>query len=122
MSAIFHPADSQSARFTAGQLPSFRPRKHETRTIQIRDYLAHLVERAQQGHHKAAYLQIPSILELTVFFGCCEMDVFDALFEMKKDHYRYELLGIDAPVKLWDPLNRTAHPRKRWFILPAATP
>jgi hypothetical protein len=70
--------------------------------------------------HEMVEMQLTSILALSEILGCCEMDVFDALYELKHQYYSYQLHGIDSPILLWDPLKRTSGKqlkarRFRWF-------
>ncbi len=63
------------------------------------------------------HLELPSVIELARQFQCCEMDIFDALLELKNHGYRHELNGIDGPIKLWDPLYRKPANIRRWRVL-----
>jgi len=53
-----------------------------------------------------ASLRIPSAMELSVFYRYSILDVLDALFELKNQHYEYVMYGLDAEIILHDPLCR----------------
>lgn len=106
--------------FNPRNLPSLKIHEWDTTSSQIGSYFRRLLEK-YQASRVVAYLQLPSILELAEFFHCCEMDVFDALHELKQQAYSYEIHGIDSPIRLSDPLLRkptNLKPRWRGFSNP----
>jgi len=95
-----------------GMLPSFRPHDWDTTTNQLAQYFRKLLEN-RLDPDQVHQIELPSILELARIMNCCELDIFDALSLLKQQAYAYELHGIDAPVKLYDPLFRKPSNLKR---------
>ncbi len=91
--------------FSEKNMPLFRPHEWDTISAQLAQYFHRLLENHLEPN-KVHHLELPSILELARIMNCCEMDVFDALYELKHQAYAYEILGIDTPIKLYDPLFR----------------
>lgn len=81
------------------------PRLHEWSALgdQIAAYVRKLLE---EQDNPVEWIEIPSVMMLTDFFGCSETDVFDALFLLRCHGYEYQLLGLDGALKLSDPLGR----------------
>lgn len=95
----------KSIKFEIKNLPPVRLHEWSTVPEQINIYLRKLLENHQQPN-RISSLQLPSILDLAVFFHCCELDVFEALQVLKKQAYNYEVHGIDSPIFISDPLCR----------------
>lgn len=55
-----------------------------------------------QGHP----LNMPSVMELAGLHHWSILDVLEALFELKRQHYDYKIDGLDGDIMLWDPLCR----------------
>lgn len=112
--------ESFTQRVSAMQLPPLKFHDWDMVSTQLATYFRKLLEDnlvCNQVH----CLQVPSLLTLAEIFGCCEMDVFDALYELKQQAYTYQFAGIDAPITLRDPLFRKPtnirRPERRgkWF-------
>jgi hypothetical protein len=116
MNASLRPVNKSIILFNTDELPKFKMHEWNTTSSQIAAYLRHVLERYQVSDHIES-LELPSILDLSIHFGCCEMDLFDALFELKKQAYRYEINGIDHPIRITDPLLRKPSNYKRWKVL-----
>jgi len=87
---------------------------------QIASYFRQLLESKQI--ETVAYVELPSIFEFSDFFNCCEMDVFDALYELKLQAYWYEIHKVDGFINLCDPLLRKLINTRRWRGFPKMRP
>lgn len=121
MNAILYPKPgNKTVCLTGAGLPRIRFHEWDTRSAQIAAYLRRLLQVHQDA--TVADVQIPSLLELADIFDCCELDLFEALNELKQQAYRYEMNGLDCPIRLSDPLLRkpTNLRRKglRYYVTP----
>jgi hypothetical protein len=57
-------------------------------------------------------LLLPSVMELAGQYHWNILDVLEALFELKKQHYDYRMDGLDGEILLWDPLCRNADDKR----------
>ncbi|MBK8189916.1 MAG: hypothetical protein IPK79_05640 [Vampirovibrionales bacterium] len=63
---------------------------------------------------KADDVVLPSILDLSGFFGCSERDVLAGFQELQRQGFEYELHGLDDPIRLWDPYKGDARKAGDW--------
>lgn len=98
-------ANNPTTKLNTQSLPRLKFHEWDTLSTQLAMYLRTLLERYQLKN-VVNVLELPSIMDLSAHFDCCEMDIFDALFELKEQAYRYEIHGLDGCIKLCDPLCR----------------
>jgi hypothetical protein len=60
----------------------------------------------EQITDQAHPLLMPSMMELAGLHHWNILDVLEALFELKRQHYDYKMDGLDGEILLWDPLCR----------------
>lgn len=89
---------------TIEELPAFQPEQDYGIVQQIAAYFRRLLESYQQN--SPPYVLIPAAIELSCFFKCAELHIFEALQEMKEQAFDYEVRGWDGPITLRDPLGR----------------
>lgn len=66
---------------------------------------------------KSEEVVLPSILDLSGFFGCSERDVLSGLQELQHQGFEYELHGLDDPVRLWNPRTGATRRAADWQSL-----
>lgn len=83
---------------------------------QIACYLRMLVAKHQlsESPDRLVHLRIPSVLDLAGLFRCSELDILDALYELKEESYQYSLMGLDGLITLLDPHMRTPRECTCW--------
>jgi hypothetical protein len=99
-------------------LPALRFHDWNSRSSQIAAYIRRLLGKYQTAEQQV-HLTIPSVLTLADWLQCCEMDIIDALHELKTEQYAYLLTGIDEVIQLRDPLSRAISldkPARRWHM------
>ena len=45
-------------------------------------------------------VEVPSLMDLAVFYGCTNLTVYDAMRILKSRGYDYRLRGIDHPIQI----------------------
>lgn len=103
-SSQHHPV--RTVYFLLEDLPPFQGNLYEETIPQIVAYFRHLLEAEGRERDEAPFVLIPPPYELEGFFQCPELYIFEALDEMGKEAYDYEIRGLDCPIVLRDPLNR----------------
>ncbi len=68
-------------------------------------YMRKLLDRYEESEF-IQYLVLPSPIALSGFFHCSEHRVMDALRELQRQGYEYDVAGFAGPITLWDPLVR----------------
>ena len=96
-------------------LPKFRLDRKRSHVEQIARYLRGLLHHPSVRTQKEMHVMLPAVLDLLPFFRCSELDLLDALIQLKDDDYHYEIHALDAPLHLYDPLNRKPRGRQRWW-------
>ncbi|MBY0403528.1 MAG: hypothetical protein K2X66_06485 [Cyanobacteria bacterium] len=92
-------------------LPPFHTEEDGAITSQIESYLRKLLDTHTPFQGNPPFLLIPSACDLSSFFHCSELHVFEALQEMGKQVYDYEIRGLDGPICMRDPIGRRSHPK-----------
>jgi hypothetical protein len=75
--------------------------KYET-SRQIAAHLRHMLETFGSGEQLS--LKTPSAMTLSGFYNRSILDVLDALFALKKQHYEYIIQGLDGEIILYAPV------------------
>jgi hypothetical protein len=87
-------------------MPPFGAAFNQDAQRQVVNYLASLVKTQNNLFKPAPMVQIPSACELSGFFQCSELHVFEALRDLANQGFEYEIRGLDGPICLRDPLAR----------------
>lgn len=75
----------------------------------ITGYLIKLVNEPLVTH--GGYLELPSISNLSVFFRCSFLEVYDAFKALRKQGYDYQFSSLDGAMLVW--ISGPAKPEKR---------
>lgn len=82
-------------------LPGYRPiadsQTHQAIAIYLEEFFQTSLSQARADGH--AHILMPSITALRGFFGCTAMEMYDALWEIKRRGYDYQLEGIETPIR-----------------------
>ncbi len=103
------PSPVPFKRLKLEEMPSVTLNKDFNISMQIAAYLRKILWRSNSSN-----LKLPSIVGLSGFFNCSEIDVLGALQNLKTQNYHYELNGLDTPVTLQDPLQRENKKISQW--------
>jgi hypothetical protein len=67
---------------------------------QIAVYLKKLLDKYTHERKDTAHVIVPSVLNLAGFFHCSELHILEALQELGRFVYDYEMTGLDCPIHL----------------------
>ncbi|MBY0403527.1 MAG: hypothetical protein K2X66_06480 [Cyanobacteria bacterium] len=54
-----------------------------------------------RGYDPKIALKLPSLVDLSKFFQCSQMDVYDTLQVLRRKGYDYDFRGMETPILLW---------------------
>lgn len=92
------------------ELPRWKFNDREDVSQQIATHLRKALEELGAGNPPS--LRTPSVMHLADFCNRSILDVLDALYALKLQHYEYVMNGLDADVILHDPLARKRGSRR----------
>jgi hypothetical protein len=110
MSTTLIPHCRETVELQLEYLPLLKLQAVHPIVPQVAQYFRQLLEK----HPIRTYLKLPSIMELSGLFHCGEMDIYDALYQLKQEFYNYEMHGVDGPILLQDPLIRKIANEAQW--------
>jgi hypothetical protein len=103
---LTNPAESlELIDLALTDLPSFMTNRRDSNVTQITHYLRRLLARFQAPHTHPS-LKLPSVMRLSGFFHCSELDILEALHRLGNQSYDFEVRGLDTGIRLQDPLCR----------------
>ncbi len=85
--------------FQLDDLPAFEFDTNQSYATQYANYFKNLLLNPSSSH-----IIIPTATELSIFFNCCELDILDALYEIKEQGYEYDMYGISSLITIKDKL------------------
>jgi hypothetical protein len=103
MNACLETTHPEVLKLQIANLPELRFHEWTPISSQIAFYFQrHVFMRYPSSAFTA--IELPSILELSDYLQCHEVDIFQALYQLKQLAYEYEVYGIDTPIRLKDKL------------------
>jgi len=99
------PDNTEIMALSITEIPPCKLRSDLNTAQQVACHLRRVLEIYGEGMPPS--LKIPSTIELARFFNRSILEILDGLFEMKKQHFEYVMLGLDGEIILHDPLGLT---------------
>ncbi len=102
-------------RIPIQDLPPVYFRKWGQKDVIPYQFAAYFRKILQQPRYQSFnVLALPSPVELTGFFGCSEMAIFQGFQELQRQGYDYKIQGLDLPILLQDPKKRNQSAVQQW--------
>jgi len=95
------PVQASPRQIPIQDLPAPRFPHGEVTSVQLADYFQQLFH-IQKDHPKTfkTEVELPSVVKLAEFFFCSELDILDALQDLKQQGYDYRLQGLTRPFQI----------------------
>lgn len=91
----------ETINLTIDDLPKMRFKSSKSASSQIGEHLKKAI--AKKLNQNSAYIRIPSIWILSLFYQQSIVDVLDGIHELRKCHYYCEVQGLDCEIILHQP-------------------
>lgn len=119
------PSGPETIFLTLADLPTPTQGTASNPIVQIAAYFRRLLESClapapNKGSVPPPYLLVPSACALSGYFKCPEISIFEALQELGRQGYEYEIRGLDGPICLRDPKGRRHQNLNQWHSLSCA--
>ncbi len=96
---MMEQAATQTIALGLEHMPAFEiPATSRKVVPHLTQYLIALLSRF---NHPVTCLELPSVTNLSVFFKCSHLDLYDALRSFRGQGYDYQFHKLDKPLKLW---------------------
>lgn len=96
---MMEQAASRTIVLELEQLPAFEiPATSQKVVPHLMHYLITLLNKF---NHAANCLALPSVTNLSVFFKCSHLELYDALRAFRAQGYDYQFSKLDRPLQVW---------------------
>lgn len=93
-------SESGSTVLHLEQLPAFDlPERPNRQIYHITEYLIRLA--AKKLPRDDSSLVVPSIADLSLFFKCSHLEIYDALRQLRISGYDFQFSKFDQPLHIW---------------------
>jgi len=101
MNALTSDKQNEVLELTIEDMPELKFSDQKAIHSQIEAHLKTIINKhIYKGHE---FIRIPSVWILSLFYQQSILDVLDAVYDLKREHYLCELTGLDSPMLVHKP-------------------